>query len=69
MPYLWGNFDATLDLSQESMTELQWWLTNLEGSYNVLQIPPIDLVIATDASLLGWGAILGNTKTGGTGPH
>lgn len=52
-------------ISRESVSELHWWIKNLDNSFNVLQLPLIQLTIATDASLLGWGAVLGNRNTGG----
>ena len=60
-----GNFEATMSISQQGIQELTWWLDNLEGSYNVIQHPPIDIVLYSDASTTGWGAALGEQSTGG----
>ena len=48
------------------MEELQWWLEQL-AIWNDRDIhqPPPDLVIETDASLIGWGAICQGVQTGG----
>ena len=60
-----GNFEATMSTSQQGIQELTWWLDNLEGSYNVIQHPSIDIVLYSDASTTGWGAALGEQSTGG----
>ena len=60
-----GNFEASMSISQQGIRELTWWLDNLEGSYNVIQRPPIDVELYSDASTTGWGAALGEQSTGG----
>ena len=51
------NSRQSLDLSQEAMRDLEWWLSQETQATNAqhLRCPPFDLVIHTDASLLGWG--------------
>lgn len=61
------NSRQSLDLSQEAMRDLEWWLSQEPQATNAqhLRCPPFDLVIHTDASLLGWGATADNTSIGG----
>ena len=56
------DYDSLIMLSQEARQELKMWLTNLEmwhGRAMVMSRP--SLIIQTDASLLGWGAVCLNT--------
>jgi len=48
------------------MSELHWWSENLMAwnGRDIVQPPP-DLVIETDASLIGWGAVCKGVQTGG----
>ena len=57
----------SLDLSREAMKDVEWWLSQEPRNTNThhLRSPPFDLVIHTDASLLGWGATADNTSIGG----
>ena len=50
-----GDFDPLMTLSDNSKSELLWWITNITGSHRSLIQSNPDLVLATDASLLGWG--------------
>ena len=56
-----------LDLSQCAMRDVKWWMSQEPKKTNAqhLRYPPFDLVIHTDASLLGWGASADNTAIGG----
>ena len=53
-------------LSQESLKEVQWWIHHLQ-EWNGREItrPNPDLIIQSDASLQGWGAVSNGTRTGG----
>ena len=50
-----GNFDSCMQLSQSAIEELQWWIATLPTAYNEVSHGTPDVVINTDASLLGWG--------------
>ena len=53
-------------LSQESLKEVQWWIHHLqEWNGRDITRPPPDLIIQSDASLQGWGAVSNETRTGG----
>jgi hypothetical protein len=60
-----GNFEAPMSISSEAKVELNWWITNLPTSFKLILATPIDIVIYSDASKIGWGAALGNQSTGG----
>ena len=60
-----GNFEAPMSISSEAKVELNWWLTNLPTSFKNILPTPIDGVLYSDASKIGWGAVLENQSTGG----
>ena len=60
-----GDYDALISLSPEAKAELQWWVDNIDNSFNVIQHEPPSLVINTDASKIGWGGVLDNITCGG----
>ncbi len=45
--------------------ELKWWEQNIGCAHKAINQGLPKLVITTDASLSGWGAVLENQKTGG----
>ena len=61
-----SGYDSCLPLSREAREEIQWWLVHLEAwnGRAILSSPP-DLVIETDASKVGWGAVCQGVRTGG----
>ena len=61
-----GNYSSEIKLSDEVKAELQWWVQNLHlnNGRSVISYPP-QLLIASDASLEGWGAFCQGHKTGG----
>ena len=44
---------------------MQWWVSNIFSQYRVIRHETPNITIETDASLSGWGAILGKKTTGG----
>ena len=61
-----GGYDVILPLSQEAKDDLLWWIQNL----NVVNGQPLvrdqpSLLIETDASLMGWGAVCQEERIGG----
>ena len=58
-----GNFDA--HISMEASQELNCWIANVETTYNVVSHDRPQRTITTDASLLGWGAVMNSISTGG----
>ena len=52
-----GNFDAETTVSDESKACLQWWTDNIKSSFKPIIRPRLDMVIESDSSLTGWGAV------------
>ena len=60
------SFESMVTLDDSAKEELLWWVhqvTTWNGRAIISQTP--DLVVETDASLLGWGAVSGEVRTGG----
>ena len=61
-----GHFDATIALSVEAKDKLRWWLAHLNAwNGRALLRPSPDVIIETDASRTGWGAVCQGVTTGG----
>ena len=60
-----GDFEASMSVSKQGISEMRWWLDNLDHSYNTICHPPVDIILYSDASLMGWGAVMNKTSTGG----
>ena len=58
-------FDAKMKLNHFCVEDLHWWLNNLRSAKRIIRISPPQVTITTDASMLGWGACLGQQSTGG----
>ncbi|XP_065194978.1 uncharacterized protein LOC135826275 [Sycon ciliatum] len=53
-------------LSPWAQADLQWWCTSSQITFtSAIRVPPVSLTYATDASLLGWGAVCGSHQLGG----
>ena len=60
-----GNFDALMGLSLPAKNDLEWWIKNVDDSFNSISHGDPDITITTDASKRGWGAEFENIATGG----
>ena len=60
-----GNFDKLTSISEEAKNELLWWVENTHTSFNYITTPPVDIIIHTDASNIGWGIHALNISNGG----
>ena len=60
-----GNFEAKMSLPVKAQHEVKWWIDNVDQSFNVIRKPAIQLTMYSDASLKGWGGVLGKVSTGG----
>ena len=58
-------YNGTMVLTHKAREDLQWWLTNLGHRRKQIRTKAPEVVITTDASEEGWGAISGKNKTGG----
>ena len=66
LKYHKGNFDGKISLSVKAVSEIHWWINNIDNSchhINSIMIP--DITIHTDASLTGWGITNGITPSRG----
>ena len=59
------DYDAPMTLSPDAKVDVQWWLDNVQGCYNVIHPPPVVYTFFTDASLEGWGGTDGHCEIGG----
>ena len=59
------DFDKHMPLSPEAKSELSWWINNIVGAHNLWTREAPTITLTTDASKLGWGALLGTQSTGG----
>ena len=59
------DFNKHMSLSLEAKSELSWQINNIVGALNVLTREAPTITLTTNASKLGWGAVLGSQSTGG----
>ena len=59
------NFDKHMSLSLEAKSEISWWINNIVEAHNILSRDAPTVMLTTDASKLGWGAVLNMQSTGG----
>ena len=69
---IWGlqmnreSYDALITLSTSARGELAWWLENTRSTNgSPVHLPPPDMLITTDASMKGWGAVHHSLETNG----
>ena len=60
-----GNFESPMTVSSEARTVLMWWISNIDSAFKLILLDPPTVIITTDASTLGWGAVWGDRKAGG----
>ena len=60
-----GDSDANISLGTQSRTDILWWINNIDLAFKSLIPLPIDIIIYTDASKVGWGANLGIHRING----
>ena len=62
-----ANYNAQMRLSQESFSEIKWWYDNIQTNNYPILLPnsKVDVIIYTDASTKGWGAVKETEKIGG----
>ena len=51
--------------SVQSKNELSWWIQNIDKSQNDISLSNPDVLLKTDASGFGWGAVFNERKTHG----
>ena len=58
LKYSRGNFERPMNLSDQSKTELHWWTGNINSSWCPITHREPQIVLQSDSSLRGWGAII-----------
>ena len=48
--------EACINLSNDALSELEWWIENIEHSFSSLIQSKPNIIIQSDASGMGWGA-------------
>ena len=60
-----GDYEGLIALSDKARSVISWWIDNVPHlRRDLLQVPP-QFTLFTDASLTGWGAVLGDVQTKG----
>ena len=59
-----GDFDKPMTLAEGARQDILWWTKNVQNGKLISHGNP-DYVFNTDASLLGWGAVLNEQCAGG----
>ena len=60
-----GNYDRTLSLSEEGISEVLWWIDNIMAAQSPIMRANPQIVLTTDACSTGWGACREGVRTGG----
>ena len=60
-----GSFDKNVSLSMEAITDLKWWVNELDTTYNLINHGDPQVTMTTDASLIGWGCCIETVTSGG----
>ena len=61
----YGNFNATVRLSNRARTEIQWWVEHVQSATRHISKGKPTAILTTDASKKGWGAVHKGLSTGG----
>ena len=60
------SYDSLIVLSPSARADLAWWLKHtLSANGSPVHLPPPDVIITTDASKKGWGAVHQSCETNG----
>jgi len=60
-----GQWDQKMRLSPASKIEIGWWNSHIHNATSPISHGEPQLIITSDASLIGWGAFCNGVKTGG----
>ena len=60
-----GNFDAFMQLSELSRSDLQWWINSARSLHIPISPSQPEVTLYIDASKEGWGGVLNGVKIGG----
>ncbi|CAG2208359.1 unnamed protein product [Mytilus edulis] len=57
----YGNFDAKMTLSDGNISDLNWWVNNINSSFKPMTLIDPQFILNTDSSNTGWGAVVQDT--------
>ncbi|CAG2212660.1 unnamed protein product [Mytilus edulis] len=57
----YGNFDAKMTLSDGNISDLNWWVNNINSSFKPMTLTDPQFILNTDSSNTGWGAVVQDT--------
>ena len=60
-----GNFDSNMSLSAASIADLTWWVTSFPTGLRTIDHGILSAKITTDASHIGWGAVVNGNRAQG----
>ena len=60
-----GNYNLKMRITNSMKTDWRWWLESIQYQYRNIDHVTSEMVITTDASLEGWGAVYNDSKIGG----
>ena len=60
-----GDYTSAMQLSTDSLKELDWWVDNMAHSKSDIVHPNPSIILQSDASKLGWGAVRKDETIGG----
>lgn len=64
-----GDYDAPVTLSNLAQQDLHWWIHNIDKANNPINHPNPTIILESDASNMGWGALYQTKSTGGRCAH
>lgn len=56
------DYNASMIISKEIKIELDWWISNISTAVRRIVHEPYKIIITSDASHLGWGAVINDLK-------
>lgn len=58
------DYDASMNITKEIKIELDWWIFNISTAVRRFVHEQYEIIITSDASHLGWGAVMNDFKSG-----
>ncbi|XP_068716794.1 uncharacterized protein [Montipora capricornis] len=63
------DYDAPVTLLNLAQQDLRWWIQNIQNAKNLINHPNPTIILESDASNMGWGAVYQTKSTGGRWTH
>ena len=60
-----GKYERPIHISEDARKEIRWWRDNIMDSFSPIYRGNPTIVLTTDASKRGWGAVVEGDRTGG----